>query len=286
MLKKKMTYAQEFLAAQPDLFECPKCHEELQLVDVQSLGCVNNHRYNLSKKGTIHFPDHHVSSDYDKEMLEHRRFMIQSGLYQPIIKTLQAILKEYQHQVIVDMGCGEGSFLIELIKGLDNVDAAIGFDLSKDGVLLASDYASDGFWFVGDITAMPFQNQSVDCLLNIFSPSHYDEMSRVLTNDGLVIKVIPEQNYLKEMRMLFYRDKEDKQNYSNEKIYNKFQDSMKIIDEKRCTYTVPVTSENYEHMLGMSPLMWGASQAAKEYALNHPFKELTVDVKILIAKKA
>ncbi|MGY3765652.1 methyltransferase domain-containing protein [Vagococcus vulneris] len=286
MLKKKIAYAQDFLREHDQLFECPKCHQSMTLIDGQSLGCDNKHHYNLSKKGTIHFPDHHMSSDYDKEMLEHRRMMIQAGLYEPILDQIKSVIGNDDSRVIVDMGCGEGSFLEELSKKINSSDILIGFDLSKEGVLLASDYAERAFWFIGDVTAVPLKQQSADYLLNIFSPSHYEEMTRILKDDGLVIKVIPEENYLKEMRLLFYKDNEEKQNYSNEKIYNKFQNKMKVVSEKRITYSFPITADDYEHVLKMSPLMWGASELSKEYALVHPFTEITIDVKILIGRKA
>ncbi|MBO0442490.1 methyltransferase domain-containing protein [Vagococcus fluvialis] len=286
MLKKKIDYGREFLEAHLELFLCPKCQSKFKEVRGNTMICLSNHQYDLSKKGTIHFPNHHLTSDYDKEMLLSRRKMIQNGLYQKLEERLTSYIEEVGEELtVVDMGCGEGSFVNRLSQQLSDTTVWTGFDLSKDGVQLASDFSSDAFFFIGDVTQMPFQNESIDILLNIFSPSHYEEMSRVLKKTGLIIKVIPESGYLKEMREIFYQDNVEKQNYSNENVYEKFKKDVQLISEERVTYQFPVVHKDYEDILKMSPIHWGATSEAKEYAKEHPFKQLTIDVKILIGKK-
>lgn len=286
MLKKKIDYGRGFLEEHLLKFQCPKCHQVIQEVRGNSLICLNHHQYDLSKKGTVHFPSHHLTSDYDHDMLLSRRKMIQNGLYLPLEKKIAELINELPtDSFVVDMGCGEGSFVDHLKDKVKKEVVFTGFDLSKDGVQLASDFSEKGFFFIGDVTNMPFRNESVDCLLNIFSPSHYEEMLRVLKPDGLIIKVIPESYYLKEMRELFYRDNPDRQNYSNENVYEKFKKDVHLVKEEHLTFQVPIFHKNYEDTLKMSPILWGASDQAKEYAKENPFHELTIDVKILVGKK-
>ncbi|MGO3731757.1 MAG: methyltransferase domain-containing protein [Vagococcus sp.] len=285
MLKKKIVYAKEFLEDTFNLFQCPKCHSPFIEVKGTSLVCSNHHQFDLSKKGTIHFPSHHMTSDYDKSMLMHRRDMILRDLYRPILdKVYESLPPLDANSMMVDMGCGEGSFLKKLSQDYQVPGYKVGFDLSKEGIQLASDYADIGFWFIGDVTNMPFQANSVDVLLNIFSPSHYDEMLRVLKPDGVMVKVIPETNYLKEMRDIFYQDNKERLAYSNENVYEKFKKDVNIVKEERLTYSFPVETLYYEDILKMSPIHWGATETAKTYAANHPFETLTIDVKILIGK--
>ena len=286
MLKKKIDYSREFLETNLELFLCPKCQSEFVEVRGNSMVCFNKHQYDLSKKGTIHFPNHHLESDYDREMLLSRRKMIQNELYAPLENKLITYINQFTgNTTIVDMGCGEGSFVDRLSQKSLGATTWTGFDLSKDGVHLASDFSEKAFFFIGDVTQMPFQNDSIDILLNIFSPSHYEEMSRVLNKEGLIIKVIPESGYLKEMREIFYQDNIEKQSYSNENVYEKFKKDVDLISEERLTYTFPVIHKDYEDVLKMSPIHWGATSEAKAYAKKHPFKELTIDVKILVGKK-
>lgn len=285
MLKKKKEYAFDHLNQTIHQLRCPKCHEAFHL-STNGIVCQNNHQFDVSKKGTVHFPLHHIESDYDQEMLEKRRYMIQKGLYEPLEDYISTVIASKENlKLLVDMGAGEGSFLERLITRFQIKGEKMGFDLSKDGVMLASDFSKEAFWFIGDVTNMPFKDQSVNILLNIFSPSHYEEMSRVLTDDGLVIKVIPESDYLKELREVFYFDDEEKQAYSNDKVYQKFLTDMHLLSEKRMTYQFDVSKEDFDSVLKMSPIHWGASLEAKEKAYANYFQKLTVDVKILVGKK-
>lgn len=285
MLKKKITYSQEFLKKYEQYFCCLNCQEKMSFKEPQSLVCVNGHRYDLSKKGTIHFPNHHMSSDYDQEMLTHRRAMILAGLYQPVLDVLKEKVAFSDYESIVEMGCGEGSFLNQLILETEFKGFTSGFDLSKDGVQMASDYNAQAFWFLGDVTQVPLEDAKLDLVLNMLSPVSYEEVKRVLKPTGQIIKIIPESDYLKELRMLFFKDEPEKLTYSNEHTDLKFKENLTLISEERVTYKIKVTPENYEHILKMSPLHWGASQEARLYAQQHPFSELTIDLKILIGQK-
>ncbi|MDT2829925.1 methyltransferase domain-containing protein [Vagococcus carniphilus] len=287
MLKKKIEYGRDFFEQHLAIFKCPKCDQSFKEIKNNSVICQSNHQFDFSKKGTLHFPNHHMTSDYDKDMLTSRRKIIQKGLYQPIEHQIIMLLNELSpDSYVVDMGCGEGSF-VNRLKSKEKVPLTyLGFDLSKEGVQLASDFSKDGFFFIGDVTNMPFEDNSIDVLLNIFSPSHYEEMNRVLKSEGIMIKVIPETMYLKEMRELFYHDNPEKQSYSNENVYEKFKKDVSLVKEERLTYTFPVSKEDYEDVLMMSPIHWGSTEKAKIYAKEHPFEELTIDVKILIGKNS
>ena len=282
MLLKKIDQGKQFLEEHGDLFSCPKCRKAMINKDY-SLICRKQHRFDLAKKGTINFINHQIKTDYDKEMLSHRQKMIQIGLYEPLIQRILEASQDVSVESVVDIGCGEGSFLKELTdKGLEGTK--IGFDISKDGVALATSQDIDAFWCVADITTLPFADQSMTHLLNIFSPSHYEEFRRVLKPGGRLIKVVPEENYLKEMREVFYQDDKEKQTYSNEKVVTKFKEEMTLISQERLTYQVPVPTERQEDLLAMSPLKWGASPESLKKAQETPIEFITVDVLVLIGE--
>lgn len=283
MLMKKIDRSRLFLQDHQELFACPHCHEALKIAD-NSFICQNNHQFDLNKKGNLHFLNHTVKTEYDKEMLGHRQKMIQEGLYQPLIDWLMGYFSVEDITSIVDMGCGEGSFLQQLDQqGLPGTK--IGFDISKDGVALATNQDMSGFWCVADITNLPFADNSMSHLLNIFSPSHYQEFRRVLKPGGKLIKIVPESGYLKELREIFYDDQEEKQNYSNHKVVEKFEDEMTALITKRLTYQIPVTDDNYRDILMMSPIKWGASPEVLAKNLEkRQFNHLTIDILILIGQ--
>ena len=111
-------------------------------------------------------------------MFEPRGRMIRSGMYQPVIEKIAHLIKPGN---LLDVGCGEGSFLQEINQVKAN-PVNIGFDIAKEGVYLASNQAIHAFWCVADLTNLPFADHSFDTILNIFSPSHYSEFKRVMKN--------------------------------------------------------------------------------------------------------
>lgn len=278
---KKIDRGLLFLKEQGLLFRCPVCKKKLVL-DNYSLVCETNHQFDLSKKGTLYFLKHTIKTDYNKNMFTHRGVMIQSGMYQPLINQLvEAIQKEGR---TVDVGCGEGSFLKELsTAGLTG--KKIGFDISKEGIYLASNQPIDAFWCVADLTNLPFVTGSMDTILNIFSPSHYKEFQRVLSDDGCVIKVIPEGDYLRELRDAFYPNNEQKQTYSNEKVLEKFDEEMNVIKNERICFQFEIPEQHRLDLLEMSPLEWQVDPHIKANLQKEPLQKITIDVRMVIGRR-
>lgn len=283
MLLKKIDRGQHFLSDHFSLFRCPKCQQKMVSAENYQLSC-GDHHYDLSKKGTLHFLDHHVKTDYDKEMLSHRQKMIKAGLYAPLLNRINEIVAKDQVSTMVDMGCGEGSFLNELAN-LDVPGTKIGFDISKEGIALATEQAVEAFWCVADITNLPFNDCSLSHLLNVFSPSHYGEFRRVLQPGGKLIKIVPEANYLSELRQAFYADDETKQSYSNKKVVRKFSEEMNLISEERLTYTFEVSENLQQDLVKMSPLQWGASVESLRKTESQLIEKITIDLLILVGEK-
>ncbi|MBA5735303.1 rRNA (guanine-N1)-methyltransferase, partial [Escherichia coli] len=71
-------------------------------------------------------------------------------------------------------------------------------------------------WTVADLANCPNQAETADVILNILSPSNYVEFKRLLKKDGFLLKVVPEANYLRELREFIYVD--EKSSYSNESV--------------------------------------------------------------------
>lgn len=277
---KKIDFARNFLETHHEQFLCPVCKQSFQL-ESYSLICAQNHQFDLSKKGTIYFLSHSVQTEYNKKMLLHRGKMIQSGMYQPILETIVDRMDLAGNTL--DVGCGEGSFLFELSKlGLNG--PKFGFDISKDGIYLASNQPIEAFWSVADLTNLPFANQSMETILNIFSPSHYQEFQRVLKKDGTVIKIIPEAHYLKELRAAFYPEDDIKQVYSNDKVLAKFSKELDVLVDERITFTFTIPKENRLDLLEMSPLEWSVAKEVKEAVQKNPLTEITIDVRMLKGK--
>lgn len=276
---KKIERGTMFIQTQSDLFRCPTCHQMMHAQE-KALVCLEGHRFDVSKKGTLYFLNHQIKTDYDREMFEHRRKLIVHGMYQPLLDLLQPFC---QNQRILDVGCGEGSFLQQLNEQATLLPS-VGFDISKEGIYLASDYGENVFWCVADLTNLPFQEDRFTTILNIFSPSNYQEFQRVLVDGGQLIKVVPRSGYLKELRAAFYPEDEKKQHYSNQAVVEKFQETFRESERQTLTYIFDIPESCQLSLLEMSPLEWGVSMEIKETLQKKPLKRITIDLDILIGR--
>jgi 23S rRNA (guanine745-N1)-methyltransferase len=214
-------------------------------------------------------------------MFFHRGAMIQSGMYQPLLDKIAALCENEQ---ILDVGCGEGSFLNNLANQT-TLGPSVGFDISKEGIYLATSQPANLFWCVADLTNLPFANESFSTILNIFSPSNYQEFNRILKKDGQVIKVVPRSGYLKELRAAFYPGDEQKQSYSNQQVVDKFRQMYPEMTQQQVSYVFDIPEKNRLSLLEMSPLEWGVSPERKAKVQENPLTKITIDLDVLVSKK-
>ncbi|KRL54588.1 rRNA (guanine-N(1)-)-methyltransferase [Paucilactobacillus oligofermentans DSM 15707 = LMG 22743] len=251
-------------------------------VEGNSLVCQNGHQLDFNKQGYLYFLFKAVNGEYDREMLSSRRKLLNKGLFAPIVDEIVEEL-DAKAQTILDVGCGEGTPLKYLEDLRMRKDTAIGFDISKDGIGLATQLDTNAWFCAADLRQLPFNDQTFDTILEIFSPSDYAEFKRVLKPGGTLIKVIPNPEYLIELRQLLYPTG-NHQTYDNSAVVelfkNKFADSV----EKQVRYKFALPNDLKTQMVEMTPLHWGkdAKKLTETELIN--LKEITVDVTLLIAK--
>ena len=174
-------------------FSCPICQENLALVE-SSLKCSNRHSFDLAKFGYVNLaPQIKQSANYDKENFQNRQQILEAGFYQAILEGISDLLTTNPSaKTVLDIGCGEGFYSRKLQESHSD-KTFYAFDISKDSVQIAakSELNWSVNWFVGDLARLPIKDASMDILLDIFSPANYGEFRRVLSKDGILIKVIP-----------------------------------------------------------------------------------------------
>src|SRR5699024_11673013 len=80
--------------------------------------------------------------------------------------------------VVVDTG--EDYILNEISKTFLVENEFLGIDIAKEGVKKAAKSYKNINWLVADLADIPVMNGNVDFLINMFSPSNYDYLKRVL----------------------------------------------------------------------------------------------------------
>ena len=273
---KKIDKSAQYLAKNIDLLRCPLCHSAFHL-DQYALICDKRHTYNLSKKGVVNFltikPD---TTHYTRKMFEPRRKLIQAGMYAPVLQEIQTLLMPGN---LLDVGSGEGSFL-EL---LDVAGHKFGFDIALDGVNMATELTDlQAFFSLSDLTNLPFADQSMATVLNIFTPSNYREFDRVLGHGGQVIKVIPDRYYLQELRTAFGLPVD----YDNRDVLGKFAENFPDFTQKESHYEFDLPEQLRQDFLSMSPLEWRISEAEKLDIAKTPPKKAAIHVQILQGYKS
>lgn len=282
---KKIEMSKIFITQQVDLFQCPVCGEEFREVKGNSMICMNHHQFDLSKKGTLHLLSKGGQNEYGKEMLTSRKQLADSGFFYPLLDAVIEQINSPDQDTILDVGCGEGSHLHYLSRqGLNGTK--IGFDISKEGIQLAANhFFEDAFWCVADLAHSPFAGGKFDVILNIFSPSQYQEFERLLKPNGKVIKVIPDSDYLIELRETLFEGEQSKQVYENEKVVNRFKEFYPNCSHEHVRYSIDLTEDMAKWLVEMTPLAWHAPQGALEQIKKDPIKEITVAVSVLVGTK-
>lgn len=280
-LSKKMMNAYA-LEKSAQLFSCPICRATMTVEGGSRLVCTENHSFDLSKNGYVNLaPQAHVTK-YDKSLFAARKQIIESGFFTPLLQYMTELLVIGKATTILDAGCGEGSHVAEILSHLPENVLGVGIDLAKEGIAAAAKEHPGHVWCVADLANCPFGDAQFDAVLNILSPANYAEFTRLLQPDGLFIKVVPESDYLKELRAIFYEDKEQKEE-SN--LVERFAAHFELMNTKRITYEFTLNQELLAQLIRMTPLSWGADEGKVAEARRADIPVMTIDFRVMIGKK-
>ena len=238
---------------QEEIYLCPKCLSESHIEGI-SLVCNENHRYDFSKKGYIHLINNYKPTKYSEDLFKARSEVFSNSFYENVLKNIQNSIEKYAKDVVLDIGCGEG-YYIKKLKTVFPEKYFYGLDNSKDAIELGS----------------------VSCILNILTPANYEEFFRVLGDDGYLIKIIPNTNYLREIRELI-----SGKEYTNSDTVKLIEENCKIVDRITVSDTFQLTKEQAASFLKMTPLTF--SKEITDSDINQ-LKEITIDLELLVCKK-
>lgn len=146
----------------------------------------------------------------DKVMLRARRRFLGNGRYEPLSTTINQIVLAHlaeetgEETAVLDIGCGEGYYLGRLQEQLPGDVCSFGLDAAKGAARLAARQYPTARFIVADVNRqIPFADQSVQALLNIFAPRNPAEFARIAAPGALLLIVIPRPGHLLELREAF-----------------------------------------------------------------------------------
>ena len=132
--------------------------------------------------------------------------------------------------LIIDAGCGEGYYTGRIAEAIetrrmenslseepasDTCDEAagtpaavsasvVGLDISREAVAAAAKRTENVFLAVAGTSGMPLPDRCAAIVLNVFSPLFPEEFKRVLCPGGKLIRVVPGERHLWQLKELVY----------------------------------------------------------------------------------
>ena len=225
--------------------KCPICDTTLQPAE-RSLRCQNNHCFDQAKEGYWNLlPAQHKKSQNPgdtKAMLQARRRFLEAGHYSPLIERLGQFTQSAQ--CMLDIGCGEGYYSRQL-------KAHAGLDIAKDGVRMAAKAHPSGQYVVGSAYRLPYEENSFDTLVCVFSPLDFDEALRVLRPGGHIYWVGPGAGHLNQLAKLVYAEVKPH-------VLKPPSTHLTAIDS--VNFSINLAGPQLADLLHMTPYYWSASE--------------------------
>ena len=256
------------MPATPD-YICPLCQHVLT-ENERTLKCDNNHSFDYAKEGYVYLLPVQLKKSLapgdDKNMVLARREFLQQGYYEFLRMALMEKIVEFPHQHIVDLGCGEGYYTNEIPK-VEGTKKIYGVDISKPAVKYAAKRNPDVHYSVATNAHLPFADNSIDLISNVFAPLVGKECRRILKDNGNIISVTPGAQHLYELKTFIY-DKVDLHEEAQAPEGFQVENSWPVEEE------VTINSkEDILTLLSMTPFGWKISEENKQrLTLQLPFK--------------
>ncbi len=241
-------------------YRCPICHAPLLPVE-KSLICEHRHCFDFAKSGYVNLlcgKNSSRSHGDNRQMVDARRRFLESGAYHCLAEQVSSLLQRKQPAVLVDAGCGEGSYTRQIKQACPNTEV-LGFDLSKEAILYASRKDQNSRYAISSIFALPLFDASVDAVVSIFAPIALDEFSRILRPQGFLLTVTPGPRHLLELKQQLYEHP-----YFNESFTlqdSRFQlEQQKLLEDQ---ILLP-TQESIQDLFTMTPYFYTTAKDGKE----------------------
>lgn len=200
------------MEASGSLLCCPICGKGLSREEGRYF-CPDGHSYDRAREGYVHLlpanRKHAKEPGDDKGMSAARNRFLSGGYYAHLLERLQALAVERTGPgaAVLDSGCGEGYYTQGVWQALTqagHMPRLAGIDLSRPAIRLAARRLRAGEFAVASAYHLPVGTQTVDLLLNCFSPLALEEFRRVLRPGGTFLYVVPGADHLWELKQVLY----------------------------------------------------------------------------------
>jgi len=262
------------------VWRCPVCHSALTQRD-RAWRCASGHAFDEAREGYVNLLITHQRRQRQPgdspEMLRHRRAFLEAGHYSPLAVAIEERLPTGH---LLDAGCGEGWYSRRWPQSHPG-SSVWAVDIAKDGVRLAARRAPIGgacHYAVASVYDLPLLDNSMDAVVNIFSPVHSPEIGRVLQAGGLLITATPGPEHLLELKRHLFTEPERHDGAGPLDQLATTDPAMRKVDSHRLHYGITLSrQEEVKSLLGMVPYAWYVDEATRNRVENLPCLETAVD---------
>lgn len=271
--------------------QCPVCDKPLRAGEKRYC-CENGHSFDRARSGYVNLLQRQSSRlrGDDADMVRARRVFLEKGYYQPLLRAAEAPLLAYCNAaapVLLDIGCGEGWYSMELAKACcaaGKKPVLVGVDISTNALQYAARRAAETLscehhWAAASINRLPAAAESVDCLLNFFAPCEPKEFARVLRRDGILLRAIPLEKHLWELKTAVYETP-----YENRPVLAA-PEGFVLADVQRIEPVITLGGADLEALFDMTPYARKTSPADREKLLGVESLQVQLAFGLLVCRR-
>ena len=270
------------------LFICPICGGKLERNE-NSYACPLGHSYDTSTEGYVHLlpanKKHSKLPGDDKNMVRARNRFLSGGFYEPLRRAIKGLVLELssQNPAILDSGCGEGYYtegIFEALISAGKAPLAAGVDISKEAVKLAAKRVKTAEFAVASAYHLPLADESVDFVINCFSPLCVSEFQRILKTEGFFIYVVPAPRHLWELKCAVYDSP-----YENERVCTEYE-GFRLKKSVQVEEQIFISDrQTIADLFTMTPYFWKTPQEGAQRLLHLDKLETEISFDIYVYQK-
>lgn len=190
---------------------CPVCGETL-VREERVWHCKNRHSFDVARSGYVNLLPPSASGKRhgdDKHMVAARTAFLSRGYYDHLIGAVAEACMQLAgpDACVLDAGCGEGTYtraIYDALAAKGGRPQLLGADISAEAVKRAARQVPEGIFCVATTARLPLAAESLDLIVNIFSPFMAEEFRRVLKPGGYLLRVVPMEKHLIELKAAVY----------------------------------------------------------------------------------
>ena len=141
--------------------------------------------------------------------------------------------------------------------------------------MAAKSYAQ-GLYAVGSAYRLPYQDETFDGAISVFSPLDWAECCRVLKPGSPVIWVAPLAGHLKELAAMVY---DDVRPHSASQP-----DFGETVSRESLQFTIELAGPQLSDLLCMTPYYWSASEQKQAAIAQAPMTQVSVEFEVWSAR--